>query len=744
MLVAGGENIHDGVQPSDLLLRVFSLGFDSFLAGMAIGPIIRSGPGRAWCIALFGVCDGLATLFGAFVPHRLPDPPAAALYLLGVMLIIQSARHSRASMSQCRFSSVSTISPPAAPSQTRRCWRSQRRDGRERPRPWHARRRMTVNLSAGRASADGRGTDRLGSLLRPNGNRITVPAPSTTPGAPWLLDFLAGEARRLREVGFSAIQLPPVSKAQGGAGSGCDGYGVFDVRDIGSKPQQGSTPTRYGSADSLRRMVACSHAVGLDVYLDVVMHQLIGENGGPGIFRYLGADGKALNGRGAMHPGCFRGRPTRPPFRREDAVPVPADDFPFGREKVYQNCDPPGYTTEDALDYGDWLFRTTDADGMRFDDTKGTWAPFVSRFMRSRAMACKFAYAEYFDGNPASLDWWATSAPMSSRSLVEDFTLHWALQAACNGNNARALDGAGYIARNPFLACTFVDNPDTDTSPGEQVISNKLLAYAFLLSAEGYPFVYGKDYFGGDVWPGAYGLKPWIDNLIWIHETLAAGSTVTRYLDDNVIVLNRMGAPGLLTALNFDTWNRRTITCQTGFGGNVDLHDYTGRHPDIRTNADGRRRSRSHPMPTNPGRAISASPEQALERRWRWCGVRQRRHSSVPMISISTRCGTVRRISAASTATRTRRCGSRYSRALAGRPARRSGWRSPDPTAPSSASKLSSTARPYRRSRYARILPAGAACGRPPRGLPAWYRSRRPSHTKLPSNSPRVRSCHNK
>jgi hypothetical protein len=79
----------------DLLLRVFSLGFDSFLAGMAIGPIIRSGHGRAWCIALFGVCDGLATLLGAFVPHRLPDPPAAALYLLGVMLIIQSARHSR-------------------------------------------------------------------------------------------------------------------------------------------------------------------------------------------------------------------------------------------------------------------------------------------------------------------------------------------------------------------------------------------------------------------------------------------------------------------------------------------------------------------------------------------------------------------------------------------------------------------------------------------------------------------------
>ena len=361
---------------------------------------------------------------------------------------------------------------------------------------------------------------------------------------------------------------------------------VFDPRDLGSKPQQGGIPTRYGSAESLRRLIACAHAVGMDVYLDVVLHQLSGENGGPGEFKYLGADGKTLKGRGEMHPGCFRGVP--PANRPEDAVPVPRDDFPFGREKVYQNCDPPGYTITDAVDYGDWLFRTTDADGMRFDDTKGTWAPFVSEFMRSRTMATKFAYSEYFDGNPASLDGWATSPPMSSRSLVEDFTLHWALQAACDGGNAAVLNGAGYTARNPFLSCTFVDNPDTDTSPGEAIISSKLLAYAFILTTEGYPFVNGKDYFPAGVWPGAYGLKPWIDNLIWIHEVLAAGGTVTQYVDGKVIVLNRTGRPGLLTALNFDTRNQRTITCPTAFGPNVQLHDYTGRHPDVWTDGSGR------------------------------------------------------------------------------------------------------------------------------------------------------------
>jgi alpha-amylase len=108
-----------------------------------------------------------------------------------------------------------------------------------------------------------------------------------------------------------------------------------------------------------------------------------------------------------------------------------------------------------------------------------------------------------------------------------------------------------------------------------------------LLSVEGYPFVYAKDYFPASVWPGAYGLWPWIDNLVWVHEHLANGGTVTRYLDDKVIVLNRTGSPGLLTALNFDTLNERTTTCDTSFGPNVRLHDYTGKHPDITTGADG-------------------------------------------------------------------------------------------------------------------------------------------------------------
>jgi hypothetical protein len=79
----------------ELLQKAFSVGFDSLLAGIAIGPIIVFYRNRLLFALLFGVCDGLATLLGALAPHRLPGAPAAELYLLAVLLIIQGSRHGR-------------------------------------------------------------------------------------------------------------------------------------------------------------------------------------------------------------------------------------------------------------------------------------------------------------------------------------------------------------------------------------------------------------------------------------------------------------------------------------------------------------------------------------------------------------------------------------------------------------------------------------------------------------------------
>ena len=421
-------------------------------------------------------------------------------------------------------------------------------------------------------------------FLDKNGNKITVPAPVDRGAAnvPWWYDWIGGNAGDLKRAGFSAILYPPVCKTQGGNAPTADGYGVFDQYDVGSKAQCGSTETRFGSREQLQRSIAVAHACGLDVYVDVVMHQLDG--GSNGVYRYSGAGGAAKIGRFPKDPGCFRGRPPRRP---EDPVPVPRVDSPFGDEFVYVNCEPRGYTRNGMVAFGDWLTRSLDIQGYRVDDTKGMAVAFVRDWMTARSMGSRFCVSEYFDGDPASLEWWAHDSGMGGRSAVFDFTLHFALQSMCDDGNfdMTRMDGAGYAARDPFNAVTFVDNPDTDLSPGEQIIGSKLLAYAFILTTEGYPFVYHKDYAEE---AGCYGLKRWIDNLVWIHENLANGSTTTRWNDPRVIVTERLGAPGLLTAISTDTWNRRTITCQTAFGANAHLKDYTGRHGDIWTDGGGR------------------------------------------------------------------------------------------------------------------------------------------------------------
>jgi alpha-amylase len=128
----------------------------------------------------------------------------------------------------------------------------------------------------------------------------------------------------------------------------------------------GSVETRFGNREQLQRSIAIAHACGLDVYIDVVLHQLIGGNNG--VYRYLGADDVRDIGRFPKNPGCFRGASPRRP---EDPVPVPADDFPFGDELIYVNCEPPGYTINGMTDFGDLLPRSLDCQGYRMGRHEG-------------------------------------------------------------------------------------------------------------------------------------------------------------------------------------------------------------------------------------------------------------------------------------------------------------------------------------------------------------------------------------
>ncbi len=89
-------------------------------------------------------------------------------------------------------------------------------------------------------------------------------------------------------------------------------------------------------------------------------------------------------------------------------------------------------------------------------------------------------------------------------------------------------------------------------------------------------------------------MKPWIDNLVWIHRTFAFGQTQTRFADENAYVFTRDGdggafgwSGGLLVGLNRSPFRARPLRVMTTFGANRQLHDYSGHAGDTWTDGEG-------------------------------------------------------------------------------------------------------------------------------------------------------------
>lgn len=435
---------------------------------------------------------------------------------------------------------------------------------------------------------------RMGVLLQAFYQRGSrgVPCPlDGDAGAPFWWDHLAAQAHQLAHAGFTAIWLPPPLKASNGVAT--VGYDVFDDYDLGSKNQKGHVPTRYGSREQLARCVAMLRANGLDVYVDLVENQRNGDTGpGEAVFHYADADGRVgdprhdgRGGRFPKFPSCFHflngGVPQDPHVFQ---------DFSFGRDLAPINAQPPRYVFDGLLASADWLTRALDLQGFRVDDAKGISTDFLFPLLNHGALAGKFAVGEFADDNLSLVrNWIFNSNGMRGRASAFDFPLRGMLKQICNGAgffDMSHLDHAGLAGSDPTHAVTFVENHDTDSGGiGGPIVRNKPQGYAYILTSEGYPCVFYKDY---STDAGCFGLKPILDNLIWIHEKLAGGPTQQRWKDHDVFAYERLGGPHLLVGLNNNGVAPRTITVDTGFGANAALHDYAGHADDLHTDGQGR------------------------------------------------------------------------------------------------------------------------------------------------------------
>ena len=445
------------------------------------------------------------------------------------------------------------------------------------------------------------------------GKYVAVAAPSDPNDphdSPWWWDHLAESAADLARVGVTSVWLPPVTKAMQGSQEAALGYSVFDDFDIGSKNQKGAVHTRYGTREQLTRLAAILRANGLDVVLDL---QLNHRKGGAGpdemTFEYCDAFGNSSGGRFPKNKQCFHSRYPDSPVPKSFIPEIAQDpgvpdgirelqmnsNVYFGPDLAHINAKPEGYVSRELTAAVEWLTRAVNAQAYRLDHVQGISVVYLKALLNRSLAGGKFAVGEFWDGDQNKINNWITSSDwMDDRCSAFDFPLYFKLLAMSNDANfdMSTLDGAGLKGLNPFRAVTFVENHDTesrrDLVPRNIQPEDKPLAYAYILTSEGLPCVFFKDY---STSPGCLGdrLRPALVNLIWIHQNIAAGPTEQRWKSRDVFAFERTDSAGLLVGLNRSkTQAQHLAGVVTRFGAGTVLHDYTGHAPDIRTDGQGR------------------------------------------------------------------------------------------------------------------------------------------------------------
>lgn len=98
-----------------------------------------------------------------------------------------------------------------------------------------------------------------------------------------LWNQLKRDASHLHAIGITAVWIPPAYKA---LKQDDEGYGTYDLYDLGEFDQKETIRTKYGTKQQLQEMIDELHKNQVGVYLDAVMNHKAGadytENSWPG------------------------------------------------------------------------------------------------------------------------------------------------------------------------------------------------------------------------------------------------------------------------------------------------------------------------------------------------------------------------------------------------------------------------------------------------------------------------------
>ncbi len=368
----------------------------------------------------------------------------------------------------------------------------------------------------------------------------------------------------LKKARFTALWLPPTGK--GAAGGYSMGYDPYDYYDLGEFDQKGSIPTRFGTRDDLKALIdeahkKDEHGKDMQVYNDLVLNHNAGadaEELNPIINQQVWTKFTPKSGKFFRNWECFH--PS--PYRAQD------EDL-FGGMPDLCHYNP--YVFGEFSRLARWLVEEIGFDGFRYDFVKGfgVWvidALQGQRYIRDGKVFKPFGVGECWD-TPDIIDEWLSRANATSDNPVRafDFPLRGRLKDMCDNPNynLRNLPHPGtLLTSRPSEAVTFVENHDIVRDM--PIVRDKMLAYAFILTHEGYPCVFWQDYYTWDL--AKEGTPNGIEALARVHEEYAGGLSSILWLEEHLYIMQRNGwgeQKGLMFVMNTQQEGWRGSSVQT-------------------------------------------------------------------------------------------------------------------------------------------------------------------------------------
>lgn len=442
------------------------------------------------------------------------------------------------------------------------------------------------------------------------------------PKAVSLWEKIYNEAENLKEIGISALWLPPAYK--GKDGNNDVGYSVYDMYDLGEFNQKGSIKTKYGSKEEYLRAIKKLKTLNIDSYVDISIDHKIGadETEEVTVFEedynnrnivisgektieawtkfdfpergdkysdfkwnsshFGGVDYDERNKKTAVYR--FKNK------KWNSCVDLEHGNFDYlmGADIDFQNEE----ACNEIINWGKWYLDTVGFDGIRLDAIKHISYLFITKFideLRERSGKELFTVGEYWHHDINVLQKYIDDT--DSRISLFDVPLHYKFHNASNGNgqfDMRYLLKDTIMERNSVKAVTFVDNHDTQIGQALQSWVNpwfKPLAYCvILLRQEGYPCVFYGDYYGimhNDIAP----MKDELDKLLYVRLNYAYGNQHNYFDDFNIVGWTREGNEehdnsGLAVLITDSLGGSKSMYVGKKFAG-LSFYDYSGNNNEV-------------------------------------------------------------------------------------------------------------------------------------------------------------------